>query len=92
MKSYVFISSEGFTFQPNSDCQEPDIENCQVIGFGKGCNGREAFEEMLTSQAYLLGTHFDEVVGLELKNEKREYFSIEKYKLVSSAFSRKGSR
>ena len=33
MKSYIFITTEGFTYQPGSESPEPDVENCQVIGF-----------------------------------------------------------
>lgn len=80
MNSYIFISREGFTFQPNSESLEPDIENCQVIGFGKGNNAREAFTEMLLSQEYLLKTSFDEIIGLELKSESKENFSLADYK------------
>jgi hypothetical protein len=80
MKWYIFITNEGFTFTPNSECQEPDIENCQVIGFGKGENAQKAFEDMLISQEYLMKTNFDKIIGLELKNEVREYFFLTDYK------------
>jgi len=80
MKSYIFITTEGFTFQPNSESQMPDIENCQVIGFGKGQNAQEAFENMLMSQKYLHETNFDEIIGLELKSESKENFSLADYK------------
>ncbi|GAG60875.1 unnamed protein product, partial [marine sediment metagenome] len=30
MKKFIFITSEGFTFQPDNDDYEPDIENMQV--------------------------------------------------------------
>ena len=47
MKSYIFITNEGFTFQPNSEDYEPDIENSQVIGFAKGNNQNDAFNNLL---------------------------------------------
>lgn len=43
MKSFVFITTEGFTYQPDSQSSEPDIENCQVLGYGDGKNPQEAF-------------------------------------------------
>ena len=46
MKNYIFITEEGITYQPNSTSPEPDIENCQVIGFAKGNNGDEAFKNL----------------------------------------------
>lgn len=33
MKHFVSITTEGFTFQPDFESIEPDIENCQVLGF-----------------------------------------------------------
>lgn len=35
-KKYIFITFEGFTFQPYSESDVPDIENMQVIGFSEG--------------------------------------------------------
>lgn len=84
MKSYIFITTEGFTFQPESESHEPDIENCQVIGFGKGDNAQEAFKDMLMSQKYLLRTNFEEIIGLELQGKKRRYFYLSNYKTQST--------
>jgi len=47
MKSYIFITTEGDTFQPGSVSSEPDIENCQVIGFAKGIDTAQAFETLV---------------------------------------------
>ena len=46
MKSYIFITDEGTTYQPNSISPEPEIENCQVIGFAQGNDSNEAFKEL----------------------------------------------
>ena len=75
MKSYIFITTEGFTYQPNSESPEPDIENCQVIGFAKGKNLDEAFDNLIAENEYLLERNFDEVIGYELKNEDYHKFS-----------------
>lgn len=80
MGAYIFITTEGYTFQPGSEVLEPDIENCQVLGFAKGDNAEEAFEALLRENAYLLETSFDEVVCLELKNRdyrgRKQYFRL----------------
>ncbi len=74
MKNYIFITKQGITYQSNTSSPEPDIENCQVIGFAKGNNENED----------LLKTNFDEVICMELKNEdyysKAKYFYLEEYK------------
>jgi hypothetical protein len=35
MKDFIFITFEGYTFQPNSNSDIPDIENMQVVGFSE---------------------------------------------------------
>lgn len=75
MKTYVFITTEGYTYQPNSKSIEPDIENCQVIGFAEGRDIDNALENVLTENKYLLKTTFDEVVGYELKHRNRRKFA-----------------
>lgn len=76
MKSYIFITSEGYTFQPDSDSSTPDIENCQVLGFGSGVDPDDAFRNFLRENEFLLDTSFDEVTALELANKKERYFSL----------------
>ncbi|RXJ75015.1 hypothetical protein CRU86_09540, partial [Aliarcobacter skirrowii] len=63
-------------FQPNSEEIMPDIENMQVVGFSKGLNSKEAFENLKTKNSYLLETTFDEIIAIELKDKKFEYFNL----------------
>ena len=69
MKTYIFITDEGYTYQPNSNSPEPDTDNCQVIGFAKGNNQDEAFANLIKDNEYLLDTNFNKIIALELKNE-----------------------
>ena len=84
MKNYIFITEEGVTYQPNSTSPEPDIENCQVIGFVKGNNEDEAFKNLKKENEYLLDTNFNQIICMELKNEdyykKAKYFYLGEYK------------
>ena len=84
MMSYIFITNDGCTYQPNSDSPEPDIENCQVIGFAKGNNKNEAFENLIKQNEYLLDTTFNEIICMELKNEEyyghSRHFYLNEYK------------
>jgi len=63
-----FITTEGFTFQPGSESPDPDIENCQVIGFAKGNSLEEAFESLIAENEYFLKTSFNEITGYELRH------------------------
>ena len=53
IKNYIFITDEGFTFQPGSEDYEPDIENMQVIGFGKGTDSQGALNNMIKENPYI---------------------------------------
>ncbi|HRM77924.1 hypothetical protein [Aliarcobacter cryaerophilus] len=76
MKDFIFITFEGYTFQPNSESDIPDIENMQVIGFSKGLNSKEAFENLKIKSSYLKETNFNEIISMELKDKKFEYFNL----------------
>jgi len=84
MKSYIFITTEGYTYQSESESIEPDIENCQVIGFAQGKNEKQALERLIAENTNLLETTFDEVICLELKYldyfKHRAYFHLNDYK------------
>lgn len=58
MKGYIFITEEGTTYQPNSKSPEPDIENCQVVGFAVGNSPEEAFNNLIQENNYLLDNKF----------------------------------
>lgn len=79
MKKYVFITNQGFTFQPHSKEAEPDIENCQVIGFSDGANPKKAFSALIRDNSYLLNTSFNKLICYELKNSRRDYFYMNEY-------------
>jgi len=83
-KHYIFLTLEGTTFQPDSDAVLPDIENLQVIGFSAGKNSKEAYDNLLEDNPYLLETNFDEIFCYELARdykELREYFYLNSEKI-----------
>lgn len=43
MSNYIFLTNEGYTYQPKLDSDMPDIENLQVIGISRGKDAKEAF-------------------------------------------------
>jgi len=83
-KNYIFITEEGLTYQLNSTSPEPDIENCQVIGFAKGKDEDEALKSLIKESYYLLNTNFNEIICIELKHKdyyhKAKYFYLSEHK------------
>jgi len=77
MTNYIFLTTEGYTFQPSSDSPEPDIENCQALGFGSGSTPEEAFRNMTEHNPWLKDTSFDEIYCYQLAEnfkESKEFF------------------
>lgn len=76
IREYIFYTTDGGTFQPNSGAIDPDVENCQILGWAKGDNSKDAFESLKSEYPWLCDSAFDEVIASELKNEKTYYFSL----------------
>jgi hypothetical protein len=72
MDYYIFLTTEGYNFQPNSDAITPDIENMQVIGFSKGNTTDEAFDNLLIAHSYLKETSFNRIFCYKLDNQYEE--------------------
>jgi hypothetical protein len=83
MRTYIFLTDKGFTFQPNSESIEPDIENLQVLGISKGRDSKDAFENLLKENGYLIDTTFNNVISYELNKDYKNsivYHSISELK------------
>ena len=76
MREYIFLTTEGTTFQPDSTSSEPDIENMQVIGFVGGDTVQDAVIRLVELNEYLANTNFDEIFAISLADDHREYFSL----------------
>ena len=70
MRHFTFVTTEGITFQPDSENIEPDVENAQVLGFEDGVNEGDAFQNLLKNNSWVVESNFNEVVIYELKNKK----------------------
>ncbi|MGD8403745.1 MAG: hypothetical protein PVJ21_08800 [Anaerolineales bacterium] len=72
MDNYIFLTDEGYTFQPDTDATTPDIENLQVIGFSNGNTADEAFDNLLDTHAYLKDTSFKRIFCYKLDKQYEE--------------------
>ncbi len=62
----MFVTDEGYTFQPGSTAIEPDVENLQVLGFGVGSNVHEAFRNFLATHHWVTETSFQSAMGFAI--------------------------
>jgi len=80
MDNYIFLTMEGYTFQPESDAVTSNIENMQVIGFSNGNTADEAFDNLLNTHAYLRDTSFKSIFCYKLDKhyeESRKEYDID---------------
>ena len=79
MNSYIFLTNEGCTYQPDSESIEPDCENSQLIGISNGKTQEEAFENLMNEKEYLRQFNFNEIYCYKLAEgykESQRYFYI----------------
>lgn len=75
MNHYIFLTDEGYTYQPNSESDVPDIENLQVIGITNGENEKDAFYNLIDVRKYLLSTSFDKIFCYRLASDYKVSYS-----------------
>ena len=78
MNNYIFLTNEGYTYQPNSEGIEPDCENSQLIGIARGVTQEEIFCNLIKKE-YLKQFNFDEIDYYKLVKDYEEgkrYFYI----------------
>ena len=70
IKTYIFLTCEGYTYQPvNSEQETPEgIENIQVIGFAMGESAEKAFENLIMENGHLLSTNFRNIFSYSLEH------------------------
>lgn len=79
MSKYIFLTNEGYTYQPDSESIEPDCENSQLIGVSNGKTQEEAFKNLMNEKEYLRQFNFNEIYCYELAEnyeESQRYFYI----------------
>ena len=58
MNKYIFLTTEGYTYQPNSESIEPDCDNAQLIVITEGINQEKALKKLLDKYDYLKESNF----------------------------------
>ncbi len=66
MNNYIFLTDEGYTFQPETEEESVEIENLQVIGFAKGTDANIAYRNLLAENPGLKATSFQKIFCYQL--------------------------
>ncbi len=77
MNKYIFLTDEGYTYQPNSTSDIPDCEISQVLGIVESENEEMALEKLLEENIYIKRSNFCNVYCYKLSNNfMRKNFKI----------------
>jgi hypothetical protein len=69
MNNYIFLTDEGYTFQPETEDEPMEIENLQVIGTAKGIDGNDAYRNLLAENPQLDPTTFQRIFCYQLEKD-----------------------
>lgn len=79
IKSYIFLTDEGSTYEPIVNETSKEIENLQVIGWHSGENADDALANLLKENNHLKDTIFKNIFSFPLLSTfetYRKYHSI----------------
>lgn len=65
-RTFIFLTTEGYTYQPSSGSGTPDVENVQMLDISSGASQSTAFCRFVEDNPWVLRTSFDEVYCYEL--------------------------
>lgn len=68
MRHFLFATAEGYTFQPNSDFLESEMDNLQILDNVSAESIEEAKILFLKDNSFLEKLNFDNVLIYELAN------------------------
>ncbi|MCL5991884.1 MAG: hypothetical protein M1419_07255 [Bacteroidetes bacterium] len=80
---YIFVTTEGTTFAPNSDFVDSEFDNLQVLGFSEGGNPDQAFKNFLKENKSYIDSNFDKLICWQLSDDyekNQRYFHLDVYK------------
>lgn len=69
MNSYIFLTDEGYTFQPEPGVEPIEIENLQVIGTAQGEDANTAYRNLLAENPHINPATFQRIFCYQLEKE-----------------------
>ncbi len=75
MNSYIFLTDEGYTFQPDTEAEPVVIDSLQTIGTAHGPDAMTAYRNLLAENPQLAEKKFEKIfcyqVGEPVKENRK---------------------
>jgi hypothetical protein len=69
MNTYIFLTDEGYTFQPEPGAEPIEIENLQLIGTAKGLDANTAYRNLLAENPQIAETSFQRIFCYQVEKD-----------------------
>jgi hypothetical protein len=72
MNSYIFLTDEGYTFQPETEQEPVVIDSLQTIGTARGTDAMDAYRNLLAENPHLQERKFEKVFCYQVDEPVKE--------------------
>jgi hypothetical protein len=72
MNSYIFLTDEGYTFQPETEKEPIVIDSLQMIGTAHGPDAMTAYRNLLADNPHLQEKNFEKIFCYQVEEPVKE--------------------
>jgi hypothetical protein len=76
MNTYIFLTGDEYTFQPETEQEPVTIENLQMLGTAKGTDAMTAYRNLLADNPHLQEKSFEKIFCYQVDETMRKVESI----------------
>jgi hypothetical protein len=72
MNTYIFLTDEGYTFQPDTEAEPVVIDSLQTIGTARGTDAMDAYRNLLAENPLLAERKFEKIFCYQVDEPVKE--------------------
>ncbi len=72
MNSYIFLTDEGYTFQPETEDKPVVIDSLETIGTAQGTDAMDAYRNLLAENPQLQERKFEKIFCYQVDELEKE--------------------
>lgn len=72
MNTYIFLTGDEYTFQPETEAEPVTIENLQMLGTAKGPDAITAYRNLLADNSHLQEKRFEKIFCYQVDETMRK--------------------
>ena len=76
MNTYIFLTGDEYTFQPETEQEPVTIENLQMLGTAKGSDAMTAYRSLLADNPHLQERSFEKIFCYQVDEMGRKVESV----------------